>query len=62
MLFVLFNWKPEDVGIDISTSLNKFQMNRIVEIELKGRRNSLKATPKRLASFFDNVIGRESIK
>lgn len=37
-------------------------MDRIIEIELEGRRHSLEATPEWLFGFLDNVIGWESVE
>ena len=59
MLRISDQGKVEHAGIDIGSSLDKFNVDRVIEVELESSWSSLQSTPERFASILDNVGFRE---
>jgi hypothetical protein len=62
MLIIFLNRELEDIGVNVCSSLDKLQMNRIRQIKFKWRRDSLKPTPKWFIRLFYYMISRKGIK
>lgn len=62
LLDIRLHGQLEKSSIDVCCRLHELEVDRIVDIELKGSGDSLQTAPEEFASVFDDMIGREGIE